>query len=778
MASYIQIGLLLVLCMLASAQRDDVCTANFARCDGAPQQPDIKYSPCCDSAKICALDATRGTGKFCIDRPVCKDEAMMNPQAASIATTLLLEGDGVASGFVQYMEEGLTIGSVAELLPEAADASRVNGTTIADGKSGDIAFPFGSMKSIATVGERSVCGPSKGEKVVGVPDGLGAYLADDYTVRVIVQSESYGPLRYESYKFPVNGGAANFSGSHVQYVDYDREMMSKFMNTNRPASDMVVGFGELIETAYNLKGEMISARNGTSATTVGAHFGNTDAEGNYVAAAYPSEADWFYQSLCSAHMEEKYQWGEGIGLEDDLFITNEEWHAYADGSMFVGLGGHAIDVHTKTAYALGVFSQGGFEKIVEINPQHPDYVMFGVSGYNGAFSGTSAVLEARNAEFKRADGSDYVWPQNIVPFRIYVGVKGKCEDGSSCNDFLSRNGLRYGKMYGFAIDMSESGPSSGMWRDDFHKDAEKAFNGAKVPGKWIAQPWQWDGKVKNFQYDASWDYQNDPSMAGYKWWNSAGYDMDGKKTEHLSPDPRSGRTAFVQTSTAGYFGHLYVWKVAEKLSNGLPDMFDGTYFVYQGELDITSQVVLGGKGLLADGKNAKMNWDDASGDGKKTFEDIDGFEVFEDGNKLYAMIQEDSGNDYGERMFITSPLEHEEDDKTLNYYFVAQSGGSDNTRMASGVGIPSGTNCGASSHEFSGLFDMSGLLRKEGCEFGLRANQTGFEKRKHDKLTTINDKTILLGLQAHNMACGIIKYFGADRGGQWLLYRPDLPMSN
>ena len=52
-----------------------------------------------------------------------------------------------------------------------------------------------------------------------------------------------------------------------------------------------------------------------------------------------------------------------------------------------------------------------------------------------------------------------------------------------------------------------------------------------------------------------------------------------------------------------------------------------------------------------------MNYDKSPA-GKVTFEDIDGFEVVEgtDG-QLYAVIQEDSGNKHGERMFITK-LEH------------------------------------------------------------------------------------------------------------------------
>jgi hypothetical protein len=209
----------------------------------------------------------------------------------------------------------------------------------------------------------------------------------------------------------------------------------------------------------------------------------------------------------------------------------------------------------------------------------------------------------------------------------------------------------------------------------------------------------------------------------------------------------------------------------------VPAMFDGTWYVYQGELDITSQVKLGGKGEYADGRDATRNWDDADGEGKVTFEDIDGLEVvYSNDGKLYAIIQEDSGNDLGERMFITSPLEHEDDGEELTYYFIAMSGGSRNTRMTEGVGIPKGTNCEANAHEFSGIFDMSGLIRKQDGEYMLSASDEGHHKRKQDKKVNINDKTIIIGLQAHNMYCGVIEAFQADRGGQWLLYNPHIPI--
>jgi len=99
-----------------------------------------------------------------------------------------------------------------------------------------------------------------------------------------------------------------------------------------------------------------------------------------VVVAKPGQADWLMQSLCSAHLEVKHQWGEGIGLEDDTFITNEEWNSYAAGVDFVGLSSHAIDLATGSDWAIGAMTNGGFEKVVEINSLHKDYVVLSPSG--------------------------------------------------------------------------------------------------------------------------------------------------------------------------------------------------------------------------------------------------------------------------------------------------------------------------------------------------------------------------------------------------------------
>jgi hypothetical protein len=69
------------------------------------------------------------------------------------------------------------------------------------------------------------------------------------------------------------------------------------------------------------------------------------------------------------------------------------------------------------------------------------------------------------------------------------------------DNVLSRNGLRYGKTYGFAIDTTVADPTQRGWRDSFHKDATTGMNCNIVSRKWMFISWQLDGTVQNFEHD-------------------------------------------------------------------------------------------------------------------------------------------------------------------------------------------------------------------------------------------------------------------------------------
>lgn len=629
------------------------------------------------------------------------------------------------------------------------------------------AFPHGNLKPIATVGEYD---KTTGYMPVGVPDGMGAMLKDATTVRVIWQAESYGYISQGvSYPMSVNGGATFFTGSHIAYVDYDRTKMSTFMSHKESAEGMVKGAGELIEKAYNLAGKAVGARNAADKTTV--HYGDTNAAGDYVSADADKNTGnlWTYHSFCSAHLEEKEQWGAGNGMVDDVFLTVEEWtsvnNTIVEAQGYVGLSAHAVDIATKTAYAVGAFGMGGYEKIVEVNCGTTTHVCYAVSGYNGAFGANDPLLARKQATGKRVDNTDWAYAQNIVPSRVYIGVKGYKHDGTACGTsctWLQRNGFEHGRVYGFAA------PVATTDRDAWHKGNFRNGTADTVVGAFAATAWKWDGVVKDFTSDQAWEFQEPPNVDGaasatHKFWTAAGRDKGGSKTEHCSPDPRGGNR-YVHGSTAGYIGMYDFTGITATLgalaAGALPPSFPATYEIVEGESIISDRILLRGKGLRADGKLQTHMMD---GSDKATFEDVDGLEwiAAADGGD-YLVIQEDGGNKFGERTFIAQippsgvkPV----------YKFIAMAGGTLNTRMLAKNAIPAGSFSRLTASEFSGVVDLSGML--------LATTALGGQaKRAADASVAIEDKYIAVGLQQHSGAGGVIDNFRVDRGGQVLIWQP------
>ena len=88
------------------------------------------------------------------------------------------------------------------------------------------------------------------------------------------------------------------------------------------------------------------------------------------------------------------------------------------------------------------------------------------------------------------------------------------------------------------------------------------------------------------------------------------------------------------------------------------------------------------------------------------------------------------------------------------FYLLAerfQSTGPANTRMMAGVGVPATASEESGSHEFSGVIDLSGMLKKDSMsrDFSISAGN-GHAKRQAELEVPIEDKLIVLGLQAHN----------------------------
>ena len=722
--------------------------------------------------------------------------------------------------FTAWSAKVKPIGWHTARLAESGDASDGAGNPefkyIGDGKDGKTDWGFGPLAPILTIGEADA---NTGYVPVGVPDGLGVMRKDIDTLRVIFQAESYGYLSGgRSWFMPVNGNGAKFTGSHVSYIDYRMPTTAAAYSTSDltklsydfattadsnavSAAPAVKEAGSLFTEVYNMKGEMVVKRDGTNQITVGAHLGDTSVDGHYVtgdsttADAVASNA-WTFHSFCSSHLEEARQWsgsasGVTYGVENDMWVTVEEWTdldaAKTATHGFAGLTAHVIDIASKKLYATGAFGQGGYEKIVEFNCGHEDFVCFSPSGYNGNFGGDAmktAIVNRRKAiAAKRPDNTDWVYPQNVVPARIYVGRKGYKADGTKCGascTFLERNGLEFGQLYGYAV------PTATTDRDAWHKGNVRTASTPThtVAGKWAKIAWQFNSSnVKNVEESDMFHWQIEPvlpsGVTGYKFWNGKGNDAAGAKTEHNSPSP-VGEQKFVQGSTAGYFGIYEVQSMVAQLNGaaagGFPTHFDGTYDMIEGETDIDTRVNLcpAGSGCTqgqtANGRTQKYMND---GTEKRTFEDIDGLEwiaaksaatdasgsVTLNGKTYtyddYFVIQEDGGNKYGERLLVAKMPAAK---SNATYDFIAMAGGSLNTRMKAGVSVPPNTFNSATSSEFSGVADASGALRQ--------TMMGGAARRLAELDVIMNDKTILIGLQQHSIRTGVVSKFGADRGGQ------------
>jgi hypothetical protein len=444
------------------------------------------------------------------------------------ALTALAEGHGA---FVK-------IGETTALVAEASTAG--DGFEIVDGQSADTDFPYiGNMKALATVGEVD---KDTGMALTGWPDGNAAWLLDEDTVRVAYQSESYATMSTETYPWEMASGVT-FTGSHIHTLDYSREGLADFLTNDMAASEILEGSGHLFDTIYNVFGDEVLPK------SEGGIWGNqARPDGVYVEFAPKfvlERADYFFQSFCGSYYEPANKYGDGIGLADNVWLNAEEWNIQRmfditdengskvssvwDTNMGMGLASIVVDIANETAYTVPTLGQTGYEKIMPINPQHPDYVVMVLAGYNHD-------LEP-------------------APLKIYVGVKGKdwngeelAADAPERDQFLARNGLLYGKIYGVAAamdtfaDLGIDAPSvNDKMMEAYMSNPDAA---AEFPVAFAPTSYQWGG----------WDNPVAVGETEMARWLDADEQPEGhmflvgdSKTEHPAVDPDITKTRWIQS---------------------------------------------------------------------------------------------------------------------------------------------------------------------------------------------------------------------------------------
>ncbi|MEO0805961.1 MAG: calcium-binding protein [Cyanobacteria bacterium J06643_4] len=700
----------------------------------------------------------------------------------------------------------VNIGETTALIPQAGSSYKPE--HLQDGGSGDVDFPYGNFKALATVGEID---PDNGHVLTGYPDGQAAWLKDEDTVRVAYQSESYATLTSsegETYPWVMDSGAS-FTGSHVHTIDYDREAFANFLNNEAAASDMFEGAGHLFSTVYNVFGEVVDGKN-YDKTDLGAKWGNqTLADGTVVdfnADQQLSFADWFFHSFCGAYYEEAHKYGEGIGFEDNVWLMAEEWNigqlfeeaALAAGyteeearlspgadffTTTMGLASMVVDVENETAYTAPALGQAGFEKLLPINSGHEDYVVLVTAGYN---------LEIEPA-----------------PMTIYIGKKGVdadgnalTEDASDRDSFLGRNGLLYGQTYGMAA-TAETYAALGIEEvdADIKMLDEYAVNGDapdNFSARYIPTSYRWDGfdtpeaaaDTEMFLWEKDGDTLADGTVEANEQPDGYTYFNGDSKTEHPAVDPDPTKHRFVQNLTvpSAQLGIEFTDIINELENNdldgnGLPDYLSADVTRILAGVDGALTLETGGKGNGHIGPN--------NPDGTRThathleddearMDQPDGLQWIKTSDGNYLIVDEDSGNDYGERKYVL-PIDGEtmqltEDGKG---YFLAAAGGSLNPRAIGGVAAIPETFTRATSSEFSGSWNVTHLVaKKEDGSFYTQEEISGTGAQEIIETLPLAEQTLLGVVQHRGESSGIIAERQGDQGGQIFLFNIDLGTSS
>lgn len=694
----------------------------------------------------------------------------------------------------------VNIGETTALIPQSG--SSYEPEDLQPGESGATDFPYGDFKAIATVGEID---PDNGHVLTGYPDGNAAWLADEDTVRVAYQSESYGTLSSETYPWVMESGAT-FTGSHVHTIDYNREAFADFLNNDSAASEMFESAGHLFDTVYNVFGEIVDGKN-DDPNDLSAKWGNQSlADGTLVEFDEGQQltlADWYFHSFCGAYYEQANKYGEGIGFEDDVWLMGEEWNIgdlYDDSAEGIssedgffapdepptgddfflgtmGLASMVVDIENETAYTAPALGQTGYEKILPINSGHEDYVVMVMAGYN---------LEVEPA-----------------PMKIYIGKKGVDEDGNALTEdaserdsFLGRNGLLYGQLYGMAA-TDETYSALGIEEvdadikmlDEYATDADAPEN---FDVRYYPTDYRWDGfdtpenadetEMFRWLYDGD-DGEPNEQPEGYTYFNG------DSKTEHPAVDPDPTKHRYVQNLTvpSAQLGVEFT-DIVDELENNdadgndLPDYLSADVTRILAGVDGALTLETGGEG---DGHIGPNNPDGTLTHAthleveEARMDQPDGLQWIETSDGNYLIVDEDSGNDYGERKYVL-PIDSEtlqlEEEGTG--YFLAHAGGELNPRAIAELAAIPDTFSSATSSEFSGSWNVTHLVaRKEDGSFYTQEEMAGMGAQEIIEQFSLEEQTLLGVVQHRGESGGIIAERNADQGGQIFLFDiEDIPV--
>lgn len=643
-----------------------------------------------------------------------------------------------------------TIGQTTALIAEAGLATG----ELKDGESANTNFPFANFKALATVGEVDA---ETGMALTGYPDGQAAWLADEDTVRVAYQSESYATMgsapKPETYPWVMENGVS-FTGSHIHTIDFDRAAFAAFMSNDDAAATMVKASGKLFHTVYNAFGEVVAKPTFDPSDLAGKWGNQTRPDGTLIPFSADfrlSAADYFFQSFCGAWYEQANKYGEGMGFADDIWLAAEEWAigrmfpaGAADANATMGLAAVAVDIANSTAYTVPALGQTGYEKMMPINSGHKDYVVIVTSGYNH--------------------------DQEPSPLKVYVGMKDRLPDGSMIDyatanerdSFLVRNGLLFGKLYGMAVStetaaslVAEPNPTAKMMEEYIgNQDAPATFAANFVPTSY--QWGGWDQPVAVQDTEMMLWKAEDEQPEGHLYFNG------DSKVEHVAADPSGAPRYFANMTQNG--GLLSVdFGAFEFDGESLPALLPANVTRTVGAWDGALTLEIGDEGKVKDG-DASVHAEE----GAAKMVAPDGLYWAKTADGDYLIVDEDSGNDFGERKYVLSL------DGDLNVtagHLLALAGGKYSSRYEAGVSALGGAFTKPGTTEFSGSWPVTALIaQKDDGSFYSLEELAGTGRQDIRGTISTAEQTYIGVVQARPESSGAVEANGSDAGGQIFMF--------
>jgi len=138
----------------------------------------------------------------------------------------------------------------------------------------------------------------------------------------------------------------------------------------------------------------------------------------------------------------------------------------------------------------------------------------------------------------------------------------------------------------------------------------------------------------------------------------------------------------------------------------------------------------------------------------------------------YLIVDEDSGNDFGERKYI---LSIDADMNVGEGHLLAIAGGKHSSRYAAGVSALGGAFTKAGTSEFSGSWPVTAMVTRnaEGT-FYSKEELAGTGMRDINAQIPLAEQTFVGVVQARSESSGQVESQGADAGGQIFQFTVDL----